>query len=125
MSAGGWGLDHGAWVPLRYLYPKADVLVFQVLLPVGLDGASAYAFGQALAPLADEGVLIVGSGSLTHNLGDVRFGDPNLETAPYVDAFAAWDERTLSSLDHGQLVRVLELAPLTGGPTRPPNTFGR
>lgn len=106
-----WGLDHGAWVPLRYLYPRADVPVFQVSLPARLDGASAFVFGQALAPLAQEGVLIVGSGSLTHNLGEVRFGAPLDPPEPYVREFVAWVAQTLRSQDHAQLVQVMTLAP--------------
>lgn len=106
-----WGLDHGAWVPLRYLYPQADVPVFQLSLPLGLDGPQALALGQALAPLADEGVLIVGSGSLTHNLGEVRFDAPQNAPPPYVRAFTDWVEQTLTRRDHEQLMRVLELAP--------------
>jgi 4,5-DOPA dioxygenase extradiol len=82
------GLDHGAWVPMRYMYPAADVPVFQVSLPSRLDADGAWAFGQALAPLANEGVLIVGSGSLTHNLSE--FMHRSVEDAAYVRQFSAW-----------------------------------
>ena len=82
------GLDHGAWVPMLYLYPAADVPVFQVSMPSRLDADGAWALGQALAPLAEEGVLIVGSGSLTHNLSE--FVHRGVEDAAYVRDFSAW-----------------------------------
>ena len=104
-----WGMDHGAWVPLRYLYPQADVPVFQVSLPLGLDGSSAYAYGQALAPLRDEGVLIVGSGSLTHNLRDVRFLEPAAEG--YAVDFANWIAQTVLVQDHEALQAAMQRSP--------------
>lgn len=106
-----WGLDHGAWVPMTYLLPQADLPVFQVSLPARLDGVSAYAYGQALAPLADEGVLIVGSGSLTHNLFEVRFDDPQAPGETYAREFADWIQQTLRAQDHARLQQTMAVAP--------------
>ena len=61
-------LDHGAWVPLIHLLPQADVQAVQVALPARWGAREVFAMGQALAPLRDEGILLVGSGSMTHNL---------------------------------------------------------
>jgi 4,5-DOPA dioxygenase extradiol len=81
------GLDHGAWVPLRYLKPDASVPVLQVALPHDTDVHGALRLGKALAPLRELGVLVVGSGSLTHNLHEFRqqIADPD-----YAQQFAAW-----------------------------------
>jgi len=103
------GLDHDAWVPLMYLFPAADVPVFQVSLPSRLDAQSAWAFGQALAPLADEGVLIVGSGSLTHNLHEFRSRHGDDEA--YAVEFAAWVREAVERGDPVRLRRALDDAP--------------
>ncbi|MEP6558303.1 MAG: class III extradiol ring-cleavage dioxygenase [Burkholderiales bacterium] len=103
------GLDHGAWVPLLYLYPQADVPVFQVSLPAGLDAEAAWQLGLALAPLADDGVLIVGSGSLTHNLHEIRAEGARMET--YAAEFSAWVGDAATGSDRGRLKRTLVLAP--------------
>ena len=103
------GLDHGAWVPLVHLFPQADIPVFQVSLPSRLDAERAWAFGRSLAPLADEGVLIVGSGSLTHNLYEFRSGHGHNES--YVATFAAWVREAVENRDSARLLRTLDDAP--------------
>ncbi len=103
------GLDHSAWVPLTYLFPDAQVPTFQVSLPAGLDAATAQAFGKALSPLASEAMLIVGSGSLTHNLDDFR-GHHEPEQA-YAAKFAAWVRDAVEQGDVARLARTLDDAP--------------
>jgi 4,5-DOPA dioxygenase extradiol len=102
------GLDHGAWVPLRYLAPEADLPVFQVSLPDDAGPRIALEMGRALAPLRAQGVLVVGSGSLTHNLHDVFRGTGDLK---YAEEFAAWIESTLKRGNIEELLEYREEAP--------------
>ena len=82
------GLDHGAWVPLYHQLPKADVPVFQVSMPASLTTAQAVDMGRALAPLRAQGVVIVASGSMTHNLYEIQ--QPDAQPEAYAQEFAAW-----------------------------------
>jgi 4,5-DOPA dioxygenase extradiol len=104
-----WGLDHGAWVPLRYLFPEADVPVFQVSMPSELNERTAIKFGDSLRPLANEGVLIAGSGSLTHNLYEFRTHGVN--EARYAQEFTAWVRDAVLNGDRDQLSNALTIAP--------------
>lgn len=89
--------DHGCWVPLLHAYPEASVPVVQVALPAYVGPAEVYVVGQVLAPLRDQGILLVGSGSMTHNLRELRREDGSTE--PYVTAFCGWVEDTLARGD--------------------------
>ena len=117
LTAAGWsatldegrGLDHGAWVPMRHLYPAADVPTFQVSMPASLDAESAYRLGAALAPLRDEGILIVGSGSLTHNLYEFRSSDGAVPE--YAQQFEAWIREAVVTGDHDRLLQAMAIAP--------------
>lgn len=102
------GLDHGAWVPLRYLFEDAGVPVFQVSLPVDANAASALRMGRALAPLRERGVLVVGSGSLTHNLYEFR---QHVRDPEYAQAFADWVHAAVQRRDVDALVDYRRRAP--------------
>lgn len=71
--------DHGVWTPLMHLYPQADVPIVQVSLPYNFDSYACYQLGAMFASLRQEQVLIIGSGSVTHNLRTVRFNDSEIE----------------------------------------------
>jgi len=105
--------DHGAWVPMMHLLPEARVPVIQIALPSHASPMALYAMGQALRSLKHEGVLVVGSGSMTHNLREF-FTEPaeqNSPPEPYVTAFARWVEQTLEAQDRDSLFDYRQRAP--------------
>ncbi len=103
------GLDHGAWVPLLYLYPDADVPVTQLSIQSHLSPVHHYRMGEALHPLLEEGVLVIASGSLTHNLREFRGGPGRV--APYVSAFQDWMKRSIEAKDVAAMLDYRRLAP--------------
>ncbi|MBU3638731.1 class III extradiol ring-cleavage dioxygenase [Polynucleobacter sp. AP-RePozz3-80-G7] len=103
------GLDHGTWVPLMHLLPNGDIPVFQVSMPKGLDPQSAYELGKTLGPLRKEGVMIIASGSMTHNLHDFRQGVGG--DLPYVSSFSDWVKQAVQSERLDQLLAYREFAP--------------
>ena len=108
------GLDHGAWVPLRWMYPAADIPVVQLAVQPERGPAHHLALGRALAPLRDEGVLLIGSGHTTHNLRDFMAERRSGATgAPerYAEAFARWVDDRLRAHDDDALVDYRERAP--------------
>lgn len=105
------GLDHGMWVPLRLLYPAADIPVVPLTIEPRQDPAYHYALGQALAPLRADDVLVIGSGSITHNLHDLRAGYSAEREAPYVRPFIGWIEQRLAAGDVDALLDYRRQAP--------------
>ncbi len=103
LATAGWttqfddhrGFDHGAWVPLMHLLPKAHIPVFQVSMPFDLNTQQAFKLGQTLEPLRHHGVLIVASGNMTHNLGELR--SPDSLPVDYAQEFASWVKTKLIS----------------------------
>lgn len=109
-DAPGRGLDHGVWTPLLWMFPKADIPVLQLAMPAVASYADLLALGRRLEPLREEGVLIVGSGNITHNLRRVDMGPP---TAPpgWASDFDAWCADALTRWDLDALTRARERAP--------------
>ena len=105
------GIDHGAWVPLRWMYPAADVPVVQLSVQPGLGTAHHLQMGRALQSLTERDVLVIGSGHVTHNLRDWMLGREVLRPLPYVTAFRDWLEQKLTADDEEALLAYRERAP--------------
>lgn len=105
------GLDHGAWVPLRLMYPQADIPVLQLSVQPHLGPEHHLGVGRALAPLRQEGVLIVASGSLTHDLSSFFGHGPNDPAPAWVNDFADWFHDALTGHRGADLIDYRRLAP--------------
>lgn len=98
-----WGVDHAAWAVLRHIYPSADVPVVELSLDYRQPAAYHYELGRRLAPLREQGVLILGSGNVVHNLRVADF--ENMEaTFPWAEEFEATIKNCLQTGDHAPLI---------------------
>lgn len=109
------GYDHGTWTPLKLAFPKADIPVVQVSVDPGRDAKYHYELGKALSPLRKEGVLLIGSGHITHNLraafAAMRFGISNPEMEDKVSQFTTWMASALESEHPDSVLEWKEKAP--------------
>jgi 4,5-DOPA dioxygenase extradiol len=91
--------DHGVWVPLSLMYPQADIPIVQVSLPTHGGPALQTRVGQALAGLREQGVLLIGSGSITHNLRELDWHAGPESVEPWARVFRDWMVEKLETLD--------------------------
>lgn len=105
------GLDHGAWVPLRLMYPAADIPVTQISVLRNATPAEHERMGKALAVLRDEGVLVIGSGSLTHNLYEFKGQGIDAPVPSWVSDFGEWMMTTLRDNQREALLNYRAQAP--------------
>ena len=115
------GLDHGAWVPLRIMYPDGDIPVLQMSLPTH-DPVRLLALGERLRPLRDEGVLIIGSGFLTHGLPFLTEFRIEAAAPGWSTDFDAWAGEALARGDVDALASYRTRRRACPTPTRPSST---
>jgi 4,5-DOPA dioxygenase extradiol len=108
-TARGW--DHGLWVPLRLMYPEANVPVVEVSLPIPRSPDRLLRMGRCLGPLRDQGVLLMGSGGVVHNLRRLHWADDHGPAAPWAEAFDTWVAERVESRAYDELLRYRERAP--------------
>lgn len=98
-----WGLDHGTWSVLRHMYPAADVPVLQLSLNIAHPAPYHYELGMKLRGLREQGILILGSGNIVHNLRRIRW-EPDAPAYDWAVEFDAWVKERLEAGDHASLV---------------------
>lgn len=101
---GEWGLDHGTWSVLRHVYPHADIPVIQLSIDATLDADVHFEIGKKLAPLRDEGILILGSGNLVHNLHTYKWEINNMEPYDWAMRFENSVKEKLIVSDYNSLI---------------------
>ncbi len=111
-----WGLDHGTWVPLSFMFPEADIPVLQLSIPIPRSPEEMFRIGQALQLFRDKGILIFGSGGVTHNLRlamqNVAMGNRNLKPDQWAKDFDSWLAERLEQRDTDQILEIAEVNPL-------------
>ena len=105
------GYDHGAWAPLLLMYPEADIPVIQLSVQPDQSPEHHLAMGRALLPLRNEGVLVIASGSATHNLRDFFGRGIGSDQPDYVKEFIAWLKHAVSTGSTDQLLQYVEQGP--------------
>ena len=109
LDDGEWGLDHGAWSVLVHAYPAADVPVIQLAIDRRQPGAFHYQLGRRLAPLRDDGVLVVGSGDIVHNLRRYAWDRAAVRPFDWGERFEADVRARILARDHAPLAAYTEL----------------
>jgi 4,5-DOPA dioxygenase extradiol len=105
-----WGFDHGTWTVLRHVFPAADVPIIQLSIDAHLPGQFHYDLGQRLAPLREEGYMIIGSGNIVHNLGRYLRDQPG-EAYDWAKRFESRVKSLLVEGDHKMLANYPSLGP--------------
>ncbi|ATZ64627.1 class III extradiol ring-cleavage dioxygenase [Acinetobacter bereziniae] len=97
--------DHGVWMPLLHMYPDADIPVIEISLPMTMNADQIYAIGQTLRPLRAKQILLIGSGSITHNLRELSWQDQNNRVPQWASSFRNY---VVSKLNHSDYDAVLQ-----------------